>query len=52
MKFLESEPRRNYIRTRVQKCFRTGEVLSIADLVQLRLDVEHKTKAKKEEGGV
>jgi hypothetical protein len=38
----------------VQKCFRTGELLSIADLIQLRLDVEKKAKnekAKKLEGG-
>lgn len=46
VKFCQSEPRRNYIRNRVQKCFRTGELLSIADLVQLRLDVERKAAEK------
>lgn len=54
LKFCESEPRREYIRNRIQKSFRNGELLSIADLIQLRLDVEKKTaeKAKKKEGGV
>ena len=52
LKFCKSEPRRQYLRNRVQKCFRTGELLSIADLIQIRLDVERKTaeKAKKKGG--
>lgn len=54
VKFCQDETRRSYIRNRVQKCFRTGELLSIADFIQLRLDVEKKAKnekAKKLEGG-
>ena len=44
MKFFEDEPRRKYVRNRVQKCFRTGELLSIADLIAIRLKVEYKAK--------
>ncbi|MBR3269880.1 hypothetical protein IKG07_01380 [Candidatus Saccharibacteria bacterium] len=53
VKFCQDETRRSYIRNRVQKCFRTGELLSIADLIQLRLDVEKKAieKAKKTRRG-
>lgn len=46
MKFFEDEPRREYTRTRVQKCFRTGELLSIADLMTIRYNVEAKKKKK------
>lgn len=44
LKFFEDEPRRKYVRNRVQKCFRTGELLSIADLMLMRLKVENKAK--------
>lgn len=44
MKFFEDEPRRKYVRNRVQKCFRTGELLSIADLMRLRYEVEAKNQ--------
>ena len=47
MKFFEDEPRRDYVRKRVQKCFRTGELLSVADLMKIRYKVE----AKHNKGG-
>lgn len=47
IKFFESEPRREYVRTKVQKCFRTGELPSIADLMRMRFEAEAKTRAKK-----
>ena len=46
MKFLEDADRRRYVRDNVRRANRRGELLSIADFISMRLEVEKKKRAK------
>ena len=48
MKFLEDADRRRYVRDNVRRAAKQDKLLSIADLITMRLEVERKNRTKKD----
>lgn len=50
MKFFEDYDRRRYVRDNIKRALKKGELLSVADLMRMRYEVERKRRKKEQAG--